>query len=372
MRVLTLFSLLLLLSAGGHSLRLSDNSGNPNSDCIKLLSQNRTPVAITSTRRSFENTLANRDFKRSLWERAIPVPLVLYGETDASWYSPSELFSTDPATLVKSNCRLNIFKRQPRLQEYIAKNEVSKGTGDMSAFYKRVYGSDSKLIEKVRKKHAGLWLIRKVAAIADALKELPDGHLLLWVDTDVVFQKPLDERFLSFAFAHDVATIATPTSKISSVETGIMSFVASNRTRSLANNAVALYLDGGMLALAEECGFDGGKTDSTKENHVCNHLGFNDVKIWHVLLGPHDDAIGKRWWNVPGLNIGWYAVGCRPTGKDIFSWARWSKDAGRYSSGHNLCPGQGNNTSPFNLFEYITHMKGGNGLMTDRRKHGTA
>eukprot|EP00747_Dinoflagellata_sp_TGD_P156173 gnl/TRDRNA2_/TRDRNA2_177645_c0_seq22.p1 gnl/TRDRNA2_/TRDRNA2_177645_c0~~gnl/TRDRNA2_/TRDRNA2_177645_c0_seq22.p1 ORF type:complete len:373 (+),score=28.36 gnl/TRDRNA2_/TRDRNA2_177645_c0_seq22:33-1151(+) len=372
MRVLTLFSLLLLLSAGGHSLRLSDNSGNPNSDCIKLLSQNRTPVAITSTRRSFENTLANRDFKRSLWERAIPVPLVLYGETDASWYSPSELFSTDPATLVKCNCRLNIFERQPRLQQYIANNDIGSGNGDMDAFYKRLLGNDKRGIKKMRYKDGGVFLVRKVAAIADALKELPDGHLLLWVDTDVVFQKPLDERFLSFAFAHDVATIATPTSKISSVETGIMSFVASNRTRSLANNAVALYLDGGMLALAEECGFDGGKTKETylSNNYTCSHLGFNDVKIWHVLLGPHDDAIGKRWWNVPGLNIGWYAVGCRPTGKDIFSWARWSKDAGRYSSGHNLCPGQGNNTSPFNLFEYITHLKGGHGQLSDKVRIG--
>eukprot|EP00747_Dinoflagellata_sp_TGD_P156190 gnl/TRDRNA2_/TRDRNA2_177645_c0_seq38.p1 gnl/TRDRNA2_/TRDRNA2_177645_c0~~gnl/TRDRNA2_/TRDRNA2_177645_c0_seq38.p1 ORF type:complete len:371 (+),score=34.24 gnl/TRDRNA2_/TRDRNA2_177645_c0_seq38:33-1145(+) len=370
MRVLTLFSLLLLLSAGGHSLRLSDNSGNPNSDCIKLLSQNRTPVAITSTRRSFENTLANRDFKRSLWERAIPVPLVLYGETDASWYSPSELFSTDPATLVKCNCRLNIFERQPRLQQYIANNDFRKGTGDMNAFYKRRFGNTKEsraMIRKTRFEDAGVFLVRKVAAIADALKELPDGHLLLSVDTDVVFQKQLDERFLSFAFAYDVATIAAPDSTRSYVESGIMSFVASNRTRSLVSNALALYLDGGMLALAEECGFDGGKTKETylSNNYTCSHLGFNDVKIWHVLLGPHDDAIGKRWWNVPGLNIGWYAVGCRP------NHSKWAKDAAKYSvDGDVLCPGQGNNTSPFNLFEYITHLKGGHGQLSDKVRIG--
>merc|ERR1719316_268279 len=100
-----------------------------------------------------------------------------------------------------------------------------------------------------------------------------------------------------------------------------MTFVVNDRTRSLLKNALALYLDGGMLALADECGFDGSKTPTSSDGLICAQLGLNDARIWHVLLNAHKDPMGKRW-EVPGLSIGWYAVGCMPKG---VAWANEAK-----------------------------------------------
>jgi len=110
-------------------------------------------------------------------------------------------------------------------------------------------------------------------------------------------------------------------------------------------------------------------------------LGFSDIQvIWmlavgmqHPLWAPGDirsllGSLAASTLQVPALRVGWYALGCwrvqwpddRVLAEQMqtYNWGR-AKDS-------VLCPGQGRpgvSLAPFNIFRYIMHRKGTNGVL---------
>merc|ERR1712028_68211 len=50
-------------------------------------------------------------------------------------------------------------------------------------------------------------LVRKIATIRNAVQNLPDGTVVVWMDGDCVILRPPDAEFFLYAREHDVATI---------------------------------------------------------------------------------------------------------------------------------------------------------------------
>ena len=97
------------------------------------------------------------------------------------------------------------------------------------------------------------------------------------------------------------------------------------------------------------------------EDRRCRrHLGLNDVVVFKRLL-VGDDAR----WRDGRLRVGWFAVGCA----NRSATEPWAAAALRYAEvgahGTNFCPSDAADApvSPFNLFRYVAHAKGRNGVM---------
>ena len=198
---------------------------------------------------------------------------------------------------------------------------------------------------------AAPYLARKVAAMGHAVDAAPDGDVVLWVDVDCVFVAPPDAAFLRFVTSVDVATIARLPVELKRPETGVVSFFAGEGARRLLSRARALY-EWGMVDIAATC--------QDEDRRCRRHLGLNDVVVFKRLL-VGDDAR----WRDGRLRVGWFAVGCA----NRSATEPWAAAALRYAEvgahGTNFCPGDAADApvSPFNLFRYVAHAKGRNGVM---------
>jgi len=81
------------------------------------------------------------------------------------------------------------------------------------------------------------YIFRKVAAVWHALLETRSGYLL-WLDTDVNIQKPLDSKFLNFVSKYDVVYIDAwkpPKQEFSQinhqVDTGVVFYNINSQTK---------------------------------------------------------------------------------------------------------------------------------------------
>ena len=331
----------------------------------------RSAVAITSFNTSFmrsskwQNTIMDPDLSPPVQ----PLPLVVYYEGGA--YAGGDVLSL-------STCAIDLFAAQPWLHAF---------TNNMSAFdayfnlTKWHYKNGFLARPKLRHFEAPTFLVRKMAAMYDAVHKLPLASLVIWMDVDAVFNQPLDDEFFAFSFRHDVITIArlyvagnargkNKLLSLHSPETGVVSLQVTDRTRRFTALALQLYQGGLLQLFSDNC---------ATLRPGCELLGFNDVQIYRLLVsGACDDYTqqlqhiqGCARWLVQNLSVGWFSAGCvaqEPSG------LLWVQLAGRYPPGRYFCPGLGKqldtirsgSISPFNVLKYIAHLKGGNGMMTER------
>ena len=155
-----------------------------------------------------------------------------------------------------------------------------------------------------------------------------------------------------------------------------MALQVTENTRLFLWRGLQLYR-GGMLEL-----IDHNCRPKTVWPKGCHHLGFNDIRIWKLLVSgvcsDYADDLGQLQglsnWHVHDLKAGWFSVGC--IGRENRSLP-WLSLATRYPKAYSkidyICP-QANtprprgcsSASPFNVLKYFTHLKGGNGMMTAR------
>ena len=175
------------------------------------------------------------------------------------------------------------------------------------------------------------------AALYDAALVNLDSRLL-WLDLDTWFQRPLDARFWSWCDKFDVATIIR---KRYYPETGIAFYAPTARRLHLLEAARAAYSITPHATIAAKPAAG----------------GFNDVQVFGHLFARSSS-----------LRIGAFAVGCRPSVSMSGPDAQWVQEARPYKvkPRQHYCPSETMATSPWNLFEYITHKKHSSGPMGRR------
>ena len=171
----------------------------------------------------------------------------------------------------------------------------------------------------------------KTASIFDALiggaqsspEPRPLARYVVWLDFDTFFQKPLDAKFWAWMARYHVATIGAKAPH--NPETGVLVLDAtSSRTRRLVRLVRAAYTEPRLRQAAG---------------------GLNDVQIFGLLF----NVLAST-----GLRVGLFAVGCR----DFSSREAWLVDSLLYEAyQYQLCPSESAAVSPFNVFEYVTHVK---------------
>tara|TARA_B110001452_G_scaffold119427_1_gene99085 strand:- start:1841 stop:3109 length:1269 start_codon:yes stop_codon:yes gene_type:complete len=161
----------------------------------------------------------------------------------------------------------------------------------------------------------------------------PLAKHVVWLDFDTFFQQPLDTRFWAWAGKYDVTTIGAKVPH--NPETGVLVLDATSvRARRLLRLTRLAYT---TPALRQAAG------------------GVNDVQIFGLLLNQlAGGAAPAPTTSAAGLTVGWFAVGCRK----LHSREPWLVDSLLYEAyQYQLCPSEAPNVSPFNLFEYVTHVK---------------
>ena len=180
----------------------------------------------------------------------------------------------------------------------------------------------------------------KLAAIYDTVSRAV-ARYVIWCDLDTIFQVPLDERFWAFSTRFDAVTIGSK--EPHNPETGIL-VLDSSRTQELVWLAKEAY----------------------RNEVLRTHAGgVNDIQIFGFLF-----AAGS--WSV-----GWFAVGCRDKHRCSApgSQCSWMRDSLPYKArSYQFCPSDAatlSNVSPFNVLEFITHLKNHSGPINHAATTGT-
>ena len=160
----------------------------------------------------------------------------------------------------------------------------------------------------------------------------PLARHVVWLDFDTFFQQPLDTRFWAWVGKYDVATIGAKAPH--NPETGVLVLDATSvHARRLLRLTRLAYT---TPALRQAAG------------------GVNDVQIFGLLLNQLASSASAPAISSGGLSVGWFAVGCRR----LRGREPWLVDSLLYEAyQYQLCPSEAPNVSPFNLFEYVTHIK---------------
>jgi len=163
----------------------------------------------------------------------------------------------------------------------------------------------------------------KTAALTDAVARGVASYVL-WLDYDTWFQRPLDLAFWRWMSMFDVATIGQKPPR--NPETGIV-MMHTGRARRFAERLRDGYEDPAARLAAG---------------------GVNDVQIFGSLLTRMQGEV----------HAGFFAVGCRSRS----STDQWVVESRPYKqTAHHYCAHEAPNVSPWNIFEYITHLKTGTG-----------
>ena len=363
-KLLWMQRVLLLMLFPFASASLSKLHKLPACDSMKhVATWGANAVAITSFNTTFMHGTRR---KNTFADPAMPnptLPFVIYYE-----HTPSVAIES----LSLASCAIDLFAAQPWLANF---------TRDTLTLTKTMKTSLNLNLQA----ESPAFLVRKVAAMHDAVSNLQYSKIVIWMDVDAVFNQPVDDAFLSFMSQHDVATIArfqtaSHLSKqvpwLSLPETGVVALQVTENTRLFLWRGLQLYR-GGMLEL-----IDHNCRPKTVWPKGCHHLGFNDIRIWKLLVSgvcsDYADDLGQLQglsnWHVHDLKVGWFSVGCIGMEDRSLPWlslaTRYPK---AYSKIDYICP-QANtprprgcsSASPFNVLKYFTHLKGGNGMMTAR------
>ena len=182
--------------------------------------------------------------------------------------------------------------------------------------------------------------VYKVAAIRDAVVSRIARHIV-WLDIDTFFQRDLDARFWQFVTRFDIVSIG--------------------RKR---------YVDKkGMIVGGEpDTGVTVFDTASEATHHFCDRweAGYTNLTIQLAAGGVNDITLFRHFLHdggTPDMRFGIFGVACR---EDAPHDQQWVVDSLHYSSKCRFCPDELPDVSSYNLFEYITHVKGRQGPIVFR------
>ena len=313
-------------------------------------------VAITSVPSSY---FSATKMASTLWDPAYvttspgAIPLVLYHEL--SWDAKLNLTAMSMAQRVArmpaARCHVDLFKAEPWLLHVSAGPSMNKTLAQY--FWMRREEAQKGRAQK----EAPHRLVRKVAAMRNAVHQLPESAVIVWLDGDCVMLQQLDTRFLAFARQHDYASILRTTwnktmvnrpsrfkpGVLSSLvwvpDTGITTLRVSWRSRALLDNAKSMY-EWGVFAWLESC--RRGVADFVKMSYqdpsrivpeapsdaadwICRgyFVGFSDIQVfWFLAVALQHPWLGTDQalhflgsmpaaLRIPGLRVGWYDLKCQ-------------------------------------------------------------
>ncbi|CAL6339053.1 unnamed protein product [Bathycoccus prasinos] len=290
----------------------------------------------------------------------------LYYESDASETNALNLI----ADRYNKTVMIDIFIAIPWLQK-----ELNSAKSPLNKFYLKNPAVHltrrGKYSSQTHERDKGLF--RKVLAIWHTLENVSEGTIVIWLDTDTFIQNSLDGEFEAWVRQYDVAFMpffsnmefcekksraeasASQACKLCS-ETGIIAYLASQRTIKFLEDQVEFYRRG-ALRYSERCmkqkylteckypeEFSGGACDP--------RVSLNDIAVFGHVLDMSTESI----------SAGYFATGCRtskfiPSSNGILMKDQaWYQHAVIYKH-PGFCP-SGNPASiisPFNILKYITH-----------------
>mmetsp|Transcript_26525 Transcript_26525/g.64086 ORF Transcript_26525/g.64086 Transcript_26525/m.64086 type:complete len:584 (-) Transcript_26525:310-2061(-) len=319
-------------------------------------------VLVTSSSATYIRLRKRVNFEHSLWGKRSPYPLWLYHEN--RW---EELHGREPleaGELPQADCFVDIFDAVSGLEEALTAED-----GLIDRFY-RIDGVRS-LSDSIMD---GKALIRKVAAMAHAASELPDGSRLVWVDVDTSVDNAFDGEFEEFAAGLDLAYLVEVLCrrdlanasdvdglpgwcKDFKIETGVFVVSVSPRTRRFLRRALMWY-DGPMLALAQAClGPAAPRPEECQVNWIRNNIGLNDVFVLNLLMHQEGHANLRQGWlaNKPFL--------CEEHLSSLLGHCSACPQRPEPAPGSGK-PGARTLVSPFFVEDYITHHHDASGIMT--------
>lgn len=212
---------------------------------------------------------------------------------------------------------------------------------------------------------SGKVLVLKVAAIDAALHALPLGAVVVWLDADVEVRRPLDAAFLAFARTHDVAYDVPfrPGERgfrigwhdeTWRVESGVMVFSVSRRSRALSRAALEWYV-GGAGRIRALCARPPDSTAAAEcsRSWLSSNVFLNDVYCWAALLhgARRNSTVLRRALKhfddeLVGLNQAWLSSSTSPSAcaaGDVAPPVR------------SVCPGMVCHAAPFETSRYFLH-----------------
>ena len=312
--------------------------------CPEITTQRPALFGLTSAPLDFVRRREERTLRDARSDRNA-MPVAFYHEEGTAW--PRGELPAEVASFAA--CAVDLFAAAPWVLKFAEslRDPASERRANLTKWLPRGLGEAS----------AAAFLARKVAALDHAVARTPDGRSVVWLDVDCVLVKKPDGTFLGFLKTVDVATIARVPVRRERPETGVVALTGGAAARVFTRRAVALY-EWGMADLGRRCLLRGPKARCRR------HLSLNDVAVFKQLL------VGDGEWRDPRLRVGWFAAGCASRDAD----RPWAAAALQYEQrgahGDNFCHRDDHEeaVSPFNLFEYVAHMKGRSGVMGTKRR----
>ncbi len=298
----------------------------------------------------------------SVFKRRHDVPLVLFHED--SWDTAHGRAPLRRELVPPGVCLVDIFDAEPWLHDAL------RSGGELDEFY--AYAGAMEPCDQPLRVKSGKLLVRKLASMWHALKGLPPGVTLLWLDSDVLPRRRVDMAFMSFVRRFDVAFIPFTSNKLwgdapspdfadlSSpfwrIESGVVAFTVSDRATALVSDVVSHYR-GALLRHVRHC--------LERMPHLpgapCNETWFrrnvylDDIFVFSLVL--HKAKASAR--------LGWFSVGRGPQCGGLLS--RALRRRSRYPFPH-VCQRQTPYTSPFDLDAYFQHRIGSGAYSTAFRR----
>ena len=287
----------------------------------------------------------------------------------------------------KNVCFLDIFKAVPSLlQETLSpESGINKFLDFAQAF------EPFSQPMKFKQNHL---LIRKIASIFYAINVLPEGSVVLWLDSDVTFESAVDQNLRSYVQSNDISYIPVyhrnsqpglnfarvPESSFKLgdwwVETGIFGVKVSNITRLFLRRICELY-SGDLEKIAKLC-LNGSESHCHKicgRKEVYKNLYMNDIFVISLLMHSaiHKHMCILHYPELQSISHGWFSA---PSQKCFFQIERDKNIMLKYPH-PNFCPrtiyGSMNvpHVSPFPIFKYFMHHMGNTGNLREKLRNKT-
>ncbi|GAB5369619.1 hypothetical protein AAMO2058_001420800 [Amorphochlora amoebiformis] len=274
-------------------LRLNPNARCPDSAFPKKGPNGEPPtIFLTTSTTKFMRMKKRFNFSHSFWDSKSSYPVWYFHEN--TWDNYNNRKPLRESEVPNTSCFLDVFDSTEGLLSLLTTKDSV-----IDELYKIPY-----ILSLADTIMDGKALIRKVAAMAHAAHQLPDGAMMIWVDVDTKIIKPFDKKFYDFAYGRDVSYMAEVICARSKemktarsvgdipqwcrdykIETGVFAIKVGPETRNFLKKGLMWY-NGPMLQLARDC-FLGNPTIRPPEceiGWIRHNIGLNDVFVLNLLM----------------------------------------------------------------------------------------
>mmetsp|Transcript_1326 Transcript_1326/g.4135 ORF Transcript_1326/g.4135 Transcript_1326/m.4135 type:complete len:461 (+) Transcript_1326:197-1579(+) len=357
-------------------------------ECLSKLNGSSKPTVTITTFSSHWLQTHKKNRKSTILEKTPTSYLWIFHEDMFEQRSGSSTkFETSWSGLsTRHVCFLDIFKAVPSLLQETLNPEsgINKFLDFAKAF---------EPFSQPMKFKANHLLIRKLASIYYAINVLPEESIVLWLDSDVTFEREVDHELRKYVQSNDISYIPVyhkkkqpglnfahiPELSFKSgdwwVETGVFSVKVSIVTRLFFQRILELY-SGDLERIARSCVYDT-ESDCRKicsRKEVYKNLYMNDIFLISLLMHSaiHKHMCILQYSELLSISHGWFSA---PSEKCFFHNKREKSMMLKYPH-PNFCPrtneGRQNGSdhvpqvSPFPIFKYFMHHMGYTGTLREK------